>query len=203
LPLVMLSTKLSFFSRSQIPDLSGELACRGKRRLSVSFSGELQTATARRPKFQRAGVRRLRVPFVPKNPDGVDLNFSSTQFSKGWWEVTERFFGTKGTSQSPYTGPLGIWATSRGSLRVLRRKYGTGGVFRDRQVHTSNLEFADREKKKAFVRKHHQRQFHNQADKGAGICAFVHNGPPAAYTGLEVSWEETLKSRETWDRKLT
>src|SRR6267378_1145298 len=44
-------------------------------------------------------------------PDGVDVTFSSTQFSKGWWEVTERFFGTKGTSQSPYTGPLGIWET--------------------------------------------------------------------------------------------
>src|SRR5436189_26248 len=31
-------------------------------------------------------------------PDGVDVTFSSTQFSKGWWDVTERFFGTKGTS---------------------------------------------------------------------------------------------------------
>ncbi len=42
-------------------------------------------------------------------PDGVDVTFSSTQFAKGWWDVTERFFGTKGTSQSPYKGPLGIW----------------------------------------------------------------------------------------------
>src|SRR5712691_115771 len=42
-------------------------------------------------------------------PEGVDITFSSTQIAKGWWEVTERFFGTKGTSQSPYTGPLGIW----------------------------------------------------------------------------------------------
>src|SRR5215475_11477839 len=41
--------------------------------------------------------------------DGVDVTFSSTQFAKGWWDVTERFFGTKGTSQSPYRGPLGIW----------------------------------------------------------------------------------------------
>src|SRR5205809_808473 len=42
-------------------------------------------------------------------PDSVDVTFSSTQFAKGWWDVTERFFGTKGTSQSPYTGPLGLW----------------------------------------------------------------------------------------------
>ncbi len=42
-------------------------------------------------------------------PDGVDVTFSSTQFAKGWSDMNERFFGTKGTSQSPYTGPLGIW----------------------------------------------------------------------------------------------
>src|SRR5713226_6243214 len=42
-------------------------------------------------------------------PDGVDITFSSTQFAKGGWDVSERFFGTKGTSQSPYAGPLGIW----------------------------------------------------------------------------------------------
>ena len=42
-------------------------------------------------------------------PDGVDVTFSSTQFSQGSWDVTERFFGTRGTSQSPYTGPFGIW----------------------------------------------------------------------------------------------
>src|SRR6267378_4935061 len=42
-------------------------------------------------------------------PDNVDVTFSSTQFAKGWWDVTERFFGTKGVSQSPYTGALGIW----------------------------------------------------------------------------------------------
>src|SRR5437588_3268931 len=30
-------------------------------------------------------------------PEGVDVTFSSTQFAKGWWEVSERFFGTKGT----------------------------------------------------------------------------------------------------------
>src|SRR5439155_3704683 len=35
-------------------------------------------------------------------PDGVDVTFSSTQFAKGWWDVSERFFGTQGTSLSPY-----------------------------------------------------------------------------------------------------
>src|SRR5207249_8505145 len=42
-------------------------------------------------------------------PNDVQVTFSSTQFAKGWWDVSERFFGSKGTSVSPYTGPLGIW----------------------------------------------------------------------------------------------
>jgi len=33
-------------------------------------------------------------------PNSVDVTFTSTQFAKGWWDVTERFFCTKGTSQS-------------------------------------------------------------------------------------------------------
>src|SRR5438552_2980058 len=48
---------------------------------------------------------------VFRYPGNVDVTFSSTQFAKGWWDVSQRFFGTKGTSLSPYVVPLGIlWA---------------------------------------------------------------------------------------------
>src|SRR2546429_2705436 len=30
----------------------------------------------------------------------VPVTFSSTQFAKGWWDVSERFFGTKGDRKS-------------------------------------------------------------------------------------------------------
>src|SRR5437868_4675532 len=83
-------------------------------------------------------------------PDGVDVTFSSTQFAKGWWEVTERFFGTKGTSQSPYTGPLGIWGDEPWQAEGTPAK-DAGQAFSATGKFTSNLEFADREKKKAFV----------------------------------------------------
>src|SRR3989454_239171 len=78
-------------------------------------------------------------------PDGVDVTFSSTQFAKGWWDVTERFFGTKGTSQSPYTGPLGIWGdepwqatASPAKEKAEAQAFSVTGSF------SSNLEFADR-----------------------------------------------------------
>src|SRR5881296_3536046 len=84
-------------------------------------------------------------------PDGVDVTFSSTQFSKGWWEVTERFFGTRGTSQSPYTGPLGIWGEEPWQAEGSVAKEAVQTAFSATGKFTSNLEFADREKKKAFV----------------------------------------------------
>src|SRR5260221_5696989 len=89
---------------------------------------------------------------VFRYPDDVDVTFSSTQFAKGWWDVTERFFGTKGTSQSPYSGPLGIWGeqpwqyadTAQASSAQPQTRSSTGSVH-------SNLEYADAEKKKALI----------------------------------------------------
>ena len=134
-------------------------------------------------------------------PDGVDVTFSSTQFAKGWWEVTERFFGTKGTSQSPYSGPLGIWGDEPWQPEGTPAK-DAGQAFSATGKFTSNLEFADREKKKAFVESITGGNFHNQADKGAESALSCMMARTAAYTGREVSWEETLKSRETWDPKI-
>src|SRR5881398_840666 len=134
-------------------------------------------------------------------PDGVDVTFSSTQFAKGWWEVTERFFGTKGTSQSPYTGPLGIWGDEPWQPEATPAK-DAGQAFSATGKFTSNLEFADREKKKAFVDSITSGNFHNQADKGAESALSCMMARTAAYTGREITWEETLKSRETWDPKI-
>ena len=136
-------------------------------------------------------------------PDGVDVTFSSTQFAKGWWDVTERFFGTKGTSQSPYTGPLGIWgdepwqsASSAARDAAEAKAFSATGSF------TSNLEFADPEKKKAFVESITSGNFHNQAAKGAESALSCMMARMAAYKGREVSWDEMMKSTEVWDPKL-
>src|SRR5213594_2568711 len=135
-------------------------------------------------------------------PDGVDVTFSSTQFSKGWWEVTERFFGTKGTSQSPYTGPLGIWGEEPWQAEGSVAKEAVQTAFSATGKFTSNLEFADREKKKAFVESITGGNFHNQADKGAESALSCMMARMAAYTGREVTWEQTLKSTEKWDPKI-
>ncbi|MBZ5683772.1 MAG: Gfo/Idh/MocA family oxidoreductase [Acidobacteriia bacterium] len=135
-------------------------------------------------------------------PNNVDVTFSSTQFAKGWWDVTERFFGTKGTSQSPYTGPLGIWGDEPWQ-HPLSTKPGTAPQsFSVTGNFTSNLELADQEKKKAFVESITSGTFHNQAAKGAESALSCMMARTAAYTGREVSWDETLKSKDVWDPKI-
>jgi predicted dehydrogenase len=136
-------------------------------------------------------------------PDDVDVTFSSTQFAKGWWDVTERFFGTKGTSQSPYTGPLGIWgdepwqaAGSPAKDKAESQAFSVTGSF------TSNLEFADPEKKKAFIESISTGNLHNQAAKGAESALSCMMARSAAYKGREVSWDELMKSTEVWDPKI-
>jgi myo-inositol 2-dehydrogenase/D-chiro-inositol 1-dehydrogenase len=137
-------------------------------------------------------------------PDGVDVTFSSTQFAKGWWDVTERFFGTKGTSQSPYAGPLGIWGDEAWQYAspTPSKDAAQAASFSATGSFTSNLELADPEKKKAFVASITSGNFHNQADKGAESALSCIMARTAAYTGREVTWDETMKSGEVWDPNI-
>jgi myo-inositol 2-dehydrogenase/D-chiro-inositol 1-dehydrogenase len=135
-------------------------------------------------------------------PDGVDVTFSSTQFAKGWWDVSERFFGTKGTSQSPYRGPLGIWGDEPWQWETSATKDTTDKGFSVTGKFTSNLELADPEKKKAFVESITSGNFHNQAAKGAESALSCMMARTAAYTGREVTWDDLMKSTEVWDPKI-
>jgi myo-inositol 2-dehydrogenase / D-chiro-inositol 1-dehydrogenase len=135
-------------------------------------------------------------------PDGVDVTFSSTQFAKGGWDVSERFFGTKGTSQSPYAGPLGIWGDEPWQPAASSKDTTESKAFSATGNFSSNLEFADPEKKKAFVESITSGKLHNQAAKGAESALSCIMARTAAYKGHEISWEETLKSKEVWDPKI-
>ena len=130
-------------------------------------------------------------------PNDVTVSFSSSQFGKGGFDVSERFFGTRGNSQSPYSGPLQIagddpWTWS-GSDKPQSGNFSVTGNFSD------NLAQADPEKHAAFIRSITSGQFHNQAALGAESALSAMLGRTAAYTGREVTWDELLRSSEVWD----
>jgi predicted dehydrogenase len=133
-------------------------------------------------------------------PGNVHVSFNSTQFGKGPFEVSERFFGTRGAAQSPYSGVLGIageepW-TWTGSDRPRDASFSASGSFSD------NLAQADAEKQKAFIGSITSGDFHNQAAQGVESALTAMLGRRAAYTGREVTWDELLRSTEHWDARI-
>lgn len=136
-------------------------------------------------------------------PDDVHVSLTSTQFGKGWWDVNERFFGSKGVSESHYSGPVAIygdepWNWSGGETT----QQGGGGQFSATGVFHDNLAEADPEKQKAFVESITSGRFHNQAAAGTESALSAIMGRTAAYTGKEVSWDELLRSDEAWDARI-
>jgi predicted dehydrogenase len=135
-------------------------------------------------------------------PEDVTVSFSSAQFVKGGFDVTERFFGTKGTSQSPYSGPLGIWGDEPWQPEAAAAKPAEGAAFSVTGKFSDNLQFADSAKKKSFVDSIVTTNFHNQAAKGAESALSCMLARTAAYKGQEVTWDALLKSTEVWDPKI-
>lgn len=134
-------------------------------------------------------------------PDDVHVSFSSKQFGKGGgFDVSESFFGTRGNSESPYSGALGIkgeqeW-TWKGSETQHGAEFSTTGDF------TDNLAQADAEKHKSFLQGIASGQFQNQAALGVEASLTAMLGRAAVYAGHEVTWDQLLKSKESWDAKL-
>jgi myo-inositol 2-dehydrogenase / D-chiro-inositol 1-dehydrogenase len=130
-------------------------------------------------------------------PNDVHVSFSSVQFGKGKFDVSERFFGAKGQAASPYSGTLGIegdepW-TWAGSEKQQGGAFSANGSFSD------NLADADSEKQKGFIGAITSGKFHNQAPQGAESALTAILGRQAAYTRREVTWGELLRSNEHWD----
>jgi len=141
---------------------------------------------------------------VYEYPESIHVTLDSTQFNKGWWGVNERFFGSKGVSESPYSGTLGIYGDNawvwggnkQKQEQAGSQQFSASGVFHD------NLEQADPEKKKAFVESILSKSYHNQAATGAESALSAMLGRQAAYTGRCMTWEELLSSEEVWDPKI-
>jgi myo-inositol 2-dehydrogenase / D-chiro-inositol 1-dehydrogenase len=138
-------------------------------------------------------------------PDDVHVSFSSKQFGAGGgFDVSENFFGTRGTSQSPYSGVLGIkgeeawtWSDGKtGSENQQQAEFSATGKF------TDNLAQADAEKHKSFLQSIETGQFQNQAALGVEASLSAMLGRAAVYAGHEVTWDQLLQSNESWDAKL-
>jgi predicted dehydrogenase len=130
-------------------------------------------------------------------PGEVHLSFSSVQFGKGKFDVNEQFFGERGNSMSPYSGPLGIEGDEPWMWAGSEKQHG--GAFSASGSFSDNLAEADAEKQKGFIGAVSSGRLHAQAAQGVESALTAMLGRQAAYTGREVTWDELLRSNEQWD----
>ncbi len=134
-------------------------------------------------------------------PDDVHVSLNSTQFLQGWWDVCERFFGSKGVSESHYSGGVRIhgqeaWDAFPGGASQQPGQFSATGTF------SNALKDADPEKHKAFIESITSGKFHNEAATGAESALSAILARTAAYSGREVTWEALNRSDEKWESKL-
>ncbi len=133
-------------------------------------------------------------------PGEVHVTLNSTQFDKGWWDVNERFFGSKGVAESHYSGPIAIYGeqpwnynTAQDKQTAEPKSFSVTGAFLD------NLADADAEKHKAFINSITSGKFHNQAALGVESALTAMLGRTAAYLGRELTWDELVSMDMQWD----
>jgi myo-inositol 2-dehydrogenase / D-chiro-inositol 1-dehydrogenase len=127
-------------------------------------------------------------------PGDVHISFNSNQFkNRGYRQSGERFFGSKGASESFQGGPATINYNQLEEGQKVADKIDCGKV---------DLHLAVGTKMKALVEGVKSGKFDNECEMGAETTLTTILGRMAAYNGKEVTWEKMLKSNENWNLKL-
>ena len=127
-------------------------------------------------------------------PGDVHISFNSNQFkNRGYRQSGERFFGTKGASDSLQSGPATINYNQLEEGQKVADKIDCGKV---------DLHAAVGTKMKVLVDGIKSGSFQNECDLGAETTLTTILGRMAAYSGKEVSWDKMMKSGEKWNLKL-
>lgn len=134
-------------------------------------------------------------------PGEVEMTFSSTQFNgNGYFDVAERFFGSEGIAEAPYSGPLRIlgsqsW-TWTASDATPAGKFASDGAFLD------NLAQADAMKDRSFIESITGGKFQNQIATGVESALSCMMARKAAETGRAITWAEIGSDSEQYSLGL-
>ncbi len=118
-------------------------------------------------------------------PDGVKVDFSSAQFTKGYSDLCMRFYGSKGTVDSHY----------RGVVRILGDNPWEG-----KQENTFRVGAANNVK--AFVESIRTGKYLNNAAVATESNLTAILGRMAAYAERPVTWDEMIISNEKLEANL-
>lgn len=146
-------------------------------------------AKSSRKVVQNAGNTSDNYEVIFTYPGDVELSFTSTQFNKNhFFDVSERFFGSEGLADAPYSGALQIrgthpWAWSS-SATTPTGQFAANGDFSD------NLAEADAMKDRDFVGSIVSGKLQNQIAAGVDSARSCIMARKSAETGRTVTWQE-------------
>lgn len=115
-------------------------------------------------------------------PNDVTVSFRSTQFLRGWNDVAERFFGTKGVTEAHYDGPVAIHGDHVWDAGVKGTRAG-----------------AEAYKVRAFINDIVTGQYRNEGFRGAESTLSAILIRTAAYEQREVTWDGLISSNQRWE----
>jgi hypothetical protein len=133
----------------------------------------------------------------------VHVNFASTQFTNAkWGGVGMQYYGTKGWAEARYDTPVRLSAETQWEYPGLGKPEATDAAAAVTGAFRGALDDADPNKQKSFIDSITSGNLLNEAQQGAESALAGILGRMAAYTGKEVTWEQMMKSKETWDPKI-
>ena len=168
-------------------DIVVEQNVHGIDKINWILKGHPVSAFAKASRKARTDFGDIRDNFTAEltYPNNVVVNFQSTQFLKGFNDAGERFFGTRGVSESHYTGGVKIFGEEPWDS-------GVNDIIAD----------AEANKFRAFVNDIQTGNLRNEGLRGAESTLSAILVRTAADQGREVTWESLLSSKETWDAHI-
>ena len=146
-------------------------------------------AKSSRKVVQNAGDTSDNYEVIFTYPNGVELSFSSTQFNKNhFFDVSERFFGSEGLADAPYSGALQIRGTQPWAWTA--NPAAPAGHFAANGDFSDNLAEADAMKDRDFVQSIVSSKFQNQIAAGVETARTCIMARKSAETGNTVTWEQ-------------
>lgn len=120
-------------------------------------------------------------------PNGVKVDFSSAQFTKGFSDLCIRLYGTTGTMDSHYNGMIRMTGDRKWNGTEKDETFTSGAV--------TNV--------KNFVESIRTGNLLNNASTGAESTLTAVLGRMAAYSGKIVTWDEMLRTGEKYQPGLS
>jgi predicted dehydrogenase len=132
-------------------------------------------------------------------PNDVHVSFTSKQYGETTdFDVSEQVFGSEGTSESPYSGPIRITGPSAWQWQPPPGTQQTSSGFAANGAFSDNLAEADSEKDKSFIDSIVTGNFHNQIETGVETALSTILARMSAHSKRLLTWEEMLKTGDEW-----